>query len=442
VWSDFHTLFLSLYTQANALEISFYNHLTIQHIKEGAMQSANRQHSHTHVRRYSLFAIFLLVLLTLLPTSIASAHVKWFSDFSFLDQPVTLTQALTTTFFYLAALSLVVVVGFVLVDRQLGNLRIYQQITSWLEARRDYSTVVLRVGIGITLLLSWQADSLLAPYLPVDRILGWVQFVLALLLILPITTPIAGAGIIVLWVIGIFDFGPFYMLDYLAFVGIGIWLLVSQFKNPRVRGLGIPALYSTVGFSLAWLAIEKIIYPSWGVDVLETTPQLSLGLPFIFFLTAAAFVEFTLGYLLIIGLLSRPLGLIITLVFFTTTLFFGKVEVIGHTHLHAALIVFLLNGPGRFYPAPIDIHRRLNWRAAFAAVNFLLILAVFLLAYSFGAQRTYAHAVEEVSSPEVVEECRLLVATGDEVELESIVVVVDDREVPCTTILDYENQTP
>jgi hypothetical protein len=127
-------------------------------------------------------------------------------------------------------------------------------------------------------------------------------------------------------------------------------------------------------------------------------------------------------------------------VFFTTTLFFGKVEVIGHTHLHAALIVFLLNGPGRFYPAPIDIHRRLNWRAAFAGVNFLLILAVFLFAYSFGAQRTYAHAVEEVSSPEVVEECRLLVATGDEVDLETIVVSVDDREIPCTTILDYENQ--
>jgi hypothetical protein len=406
---------------------------------EHAMQKPNRPLSQAHLRRYFLLGIFLL---TLLPTSIASAHVKWFSDFSFLDRPVPLTEALTTPFFYLAALSLVVTVAFVLFDRQLGQLRLYQQITSWLEARQGYSTLVLRVGMGITLLLSWQADSLLAPYLPVNPTLGWLQFVLALLLVFPVTTPVAGAGIIILWAMGIFEFGLFYMLDYLAFVGIGFWLLVSQFENPRLRGLGIPALYSTVGFSLAWLAIEKIIYPGWGVDVLEATPQLSLGLPFIFFLTAAAFVEFTLGYLLIIGLLGRPLGLIITLVFFTTTLFFGKVEVIGHTHLHAALIVFLLNGPGRFYPAPIDIHRRLNWRAAFAAVNFLLILAVFLAAYSFGAQRTYAHAVEEVSSPEVIEECRLLVATSDEVELESVVVIVDDREVPCTTILDYENQTP
>jgi uncharacterized membrane protein YphA (DoxX/SURF4 family) len=248
-------------------------------------------------------------------------------------------------------------------------------------------------------------------------------------------TPIAGAGIIVLWFVGIFNFGLFYMLDYLAFIGIGVWLLLSQFKDPAIRNLGIPALYFTVGFSLAWLGIEKLVYPAWGIEILQENPQLALGFPFEIFLTGAAFVEFVLGYLLIIGLLGRPLGLIITLVFFTTTLVFGKVEVIGHTHLHAALIVFLLNGPGNFYPAPIDIHRRLPLRIAFGVVNFVLLLAVFIGIYSVGAQLTYQQAVADTVTEAQIVECRA--ATDDADDTAEVVIMVDDEALSCEGVLEY-----
>jgi hypothetical protein len=70
---------------------------------------------------------------------------------------------------------------------------------------------------------------------------------------------------------------------------------------------------------------------------------------------------------------------VITLVFFTTTLIFGKVEVIGHTPIHAALVVFLLEGPGRVYKPPIALHRGLGLRTAFAAVNFALLLGILLV---------------------------------------------------------------
>ena len=71
--------------------------------------------------------------------------------------------------------------------------------------------------------------------------------------------------------------------------------------------------------------------------------------------------------------------------FFTTPLVFGKVEVIGHTTLHAALIVFLLHGLGTVYRAPVTFHRRLPLRVAFAAVNFALAVAILLPAYQAGA---------------------------------------------------------
>src|SRR3712207_6487203 len=119
-----------------------------------------------------------------------------------------------------------------------------------------------------------------------------------------------------------------------------------------------------------------------------------MGLDLRFFLLAAAFIEFSLGYLLIINLLQRPMALVITLTFFATTLVFGKTEVIGHTLIHASLIVFLLEGPGRVFRPPIALHGRLGLRTAFAAVNFVLLLALLLPLYSLGAAAMHGAAVQ------------------------------------------------
>lgn len=112
-----------------------------------------------------------------------------------------------------------------------------------------------------------------------------------------------------------------------------------------------------------------------------------MGLPADFFLLACAFVELCLGYLLIIGLLQRPLALTITLVFLTTSSFFGKTEVIGHTILHGALLVVAVLGPGRYYPPPIEFHQRLSLRAAFVALNFLVVVGRLGLIYHWMATR-------------------------------------------------------
>ena len=340
------------------------------------------------------FRAVLVLLLVLLATPlVAHAHVKWFSDFSFADPPLPLGDALTPTFLALAALTFVVLGALVLVDHRLKDVSWYQRITRWFEDRRESALLIMRIGMGVTLLLSWQADTLLAPYLNItESWVGWLQFAIAGLLLFRATTPFAGLGVLLLYAIGVVAFGAFYMLDYFLFVGVGVYLLVSSTPNERVRGLRIPALYFAVGFSLFWVGLEKIIYPQWGLYILQQNPQLTLGLDTRFFLTAAAFVELALGYLLIIGLLERPIALAVTLVFFTTTLVFGKTEVIGHTIIHAALLVFLLEGPGRVYPAPINIHQRLWLRVAFASVNFILVLALLIIPYSYVAQLQYEQA--------------------------------------------------
>ncbi|HEX8210587.1 MAG TPA: hypothetical protein VF584_10460 [Longimicrobium sp.] len=337
----------------------------------------------------------LLVAATAHP---AWAHVKWFSRFSFGDRPRNAGEVLTPTFFALALLSMATIAAMVLLDRRLADVPAYRRVNDWLSSRSDRAVLVMRIGAGAALLLSWQADAMLAPELRVaEGWLGWFQFALAFLLLFDRTVPVAGAGLIALYGIGVFRFGPFHMLDYVVYAGIGYYLAVSGAGEQKIRGSGLPALYASVGFSLCWVALEKMVYPQWGLYVLEQNPRLSLGLPLSFFLLAAAFVEFSLGYLLIINLLQRPLALVITLVFFTTTLVFGKVEVIGHTPIHAALVVFLLEGPGRVYKPPIALHRGLALRTAFAAVNFALLLALLFVPYTYGAARLHrehaAHAL-------------------------------------------------
>lgn len=320
------------------------------------------------------------------------AHVKWFSDFSYRDPPLPPAGAITTTVVALGLLSMATIGALVFLDARLARVAAYQRVNAWLAARRERSTLVLRVGAGATLLLAWQAGTMLVPELRVGASVGWLQFVLALLLLFRATTPLAGAGILGLFALGVAHAGVLHMLDYALFAGVGYYLAVANAGDRRVRGSGLPALYLAVGFSLCWVALEKIVYPQWGLYILQQNPQLALGLPLNFFLRAAAFVEFSLGYLLIINLLQRPMALLITLVFFTTTLVFGKTEVIGHTIIHAALVVFLLEGQGTTFRPPIAFHRRLPLRTAFASVNFALLFAALFLLYEAAAFRRYREA--------------------------------------------------
>ncbi len=331
----------------------------------------------------------------LLTPATARAHVKWFSEFSFTDRPLSVEDVATPTFVALALLSAVAMGVLVVLDARLAGAPWYKRVVAALDRYRDSSSLILRIVTGAVMLLNWQADAMLVPELPIpDAWIGWAQFAIALALLSKRTVPLAGLGLLGLYLFGIARFGPFHMLDYLYYAGFGLYFLVAGAPAGRLKALGLPALYATVGFSLFWVALEKLVFPQWGLYVLSQNPTLALGFPLEFFLVAAAFVELSLGYLLIIGLLERPFALLITLVFFATTVVFGKTEVIGHTMLHGALLIFLIEGSAGRYPPPVRFHRRPKLRVAFASVNFLVLLALLLVPYAAGAQRMHERARE------------------------------------------------
>ncbi|MEX0661620.1 MAG: hypothetical protein WEA58_09335 [Balneolaceae bacterium] len=377
------------------------------------------------LKNRSLYQKITLATLTLFlgTTSVAFAHVKWFSDFSFDDRPLPLLEAVGPLFIGFTILTMVVLVVMVFLDEKLNNWTLYNQIDEWLSERKENSLLIMRIVVGATLLLSWQGDAILVPELSITSgWIGWAQFVLAFMLLFDRMVKYAGAGLILLYLYTVINFGFFHMLDYLLFGGAGYYLMVSDSSNVKLRESRLPALYATVGFSLCWLAIEKIIYPQWALYILEQNPQLTLGFDVEFFLIGAAFVEFALGYLLIICLLQRPLALVITLVFFTTTLVFGKVEVIGHTLAHGALIVFLLNGPGNVYKAPVRFHKKIGLRAAFTSINFLVLLTFLITAYSYSAFHQYEERHNEYIEQAVID-------VSDEENIPSIKLQITEDEL-------------
>lgn len=335
----------------------------------------------------------LLLILTVIP-QFSLAHVKWFTDYSINQPPASFSELNHFSFWFLFGLSIITLALFVYFDRKLESWSAYNTLNNHLMNFSDRAVIVLRVFTGAALLLAWQDDSMIAPELTIEHpFIGWLQFFMALGFLWSLTTPVSGTAMIGLWFYAMAQYGFFHMLDYLIYPAIGLFLILSFVKNPRVFNLRVPTLYIGLGFSLCWAALEKIFYPQWGLDVISQNPALTMGLDPEFFLLACAFVELCLGYLLIIGLLQRPLALVITLVFFTTTVFFGKVEVIGHTILHGALIVFIILGQGNYYKPPVEIHKNLKLRSAFAAVNFVFVFILLALPYWYFSHRIFERGV-------------------------------------------------
>ena len=339
-----------------------------------------------------LVTIFILIIGLQAP---AFAHVKWFSAFSFAHPPLSLQEILSPLFLVLLCACIGVIGALVFVDDRLTRLDWYATFSQHLKKYASKSDLIIRVATGAVLLLSWQSGAMLVPELLVyNPWLEFIQLALAIAILSNRYVKYAGFGLIALYVFAFFRYGSIHMLDYVYLLGAGYYLTVSNSPSKKMRASALPALYASVGFSLSWVALEKIVYPSWGIQILESNPFLTLGFEPSLFLLLAAFIEFGLGFLLIVCILQRPIALAITFLFMSTTLVFGKIEFIGHAIVHAALIVFLLQGPGTTFRTPITFFKRINQRVIFSVLSFSIIFISMLLIYSNAASSQYQIALE------------------------------------------------
>jgi hypothetical protein len=223
--------------------------------------------------------------------------------------------------------------------------------------------------------------------------LGWLQLVTAAMLLSRRTLPMAALGLATVYVVGIAHYGIHHMVDYAFFLGIALYLALScpYFdRRPLLWHWRVSILTATVAFSLMWTGIEKLLYPQWVGVVLEHYPVVTMGFPASFVTVAAAFVEISVAFYLLVGrALLRVDAAIVIVVLLAAVPEFGALDTVGHLPLVAALLVVVLHGPTPLQRVAYPRSAGLAATAARTGGLYVMTIAVIMAAY-YVVQRTTA----------------------------------------------------
>jgi hypothetical protein len=321
--------------------------------------------------------IFLIVLFTLLPVS-ASAHVKWFTE---IEAERAAIETIISPFFVITALICATLLAMLpqLIPRfQLDHDP--EKVVKWVSVIQPYTFFIIQYGLAVTLVMQVLTHGLFAPELIApEGILGWLVYVTIVLLLIPhrFTARAAGVLLLVQFAFTTYAHSFLHMMDYAFYLGMIFMLL---FHKTRLMPFNLGILYLTTGVSLCWVAVEKWVYPGMSVSAIVNNDVPTFGIMPDTFAVMAGFIEFMVGYLLIVGILNRILSLVLTMIFISTTMLFGWLEIVGHFPIHLILFIFIIEGKS-FYKPPIEHHSTRVGRMAFIFSNFLFAVAFLLLIY-------------------------------------------------------------
>ncbi|HZG75524.1 MAG TPA: DoxX family membrane protein [Paenibacillus sp.] len=322
-------------------------------------------------------AALAAALLALLPLP-ALAHVKWFDG---TEPPVkeTLDNVLSPLFMSLALVAAIVLGLLPQLDLKLNGMGGVRRFESWFDRKREWTYPILRFGTAAALVIQLATGAVFAPDIHVTWLQLYLGAAVVLLLLLPFaaTAWLAAVGLLALFVLSVVEYGVFHMLDYGFYVAVAVALAV---RHSRYKEFGMPFLYLGTGLSLCWVAVEKWVFPGMSIGIVREYDVPTFGFPADAFVNMSAFIEFVVGYLLVVGLLNRFLAMVLTGIFILTTTVFGWVEIIGHLMPHIILILFIIEGVS-FYHPPIKMHKTVLDQIVFVSLNFLFTLGTMILLY-------------------------------------------------------------
>ncbi|MCR2822106.1 hypothetical protein [Lederbergia panacisoli] len=321
---------------------------------------------------------FIIVLGLIVSPFFVQAHVKWFTEVA--PQKETIENILSPLFISLSIIAAIVLAILTLIIPKTTEWAPIKKADHWLSSFRKYSRDILKYGTAVSLIIQVFSGTLFAPEFHIGStfviVLVWITIGL---LLVPhhLFTKIGSVLLLGLFIHVTLDNGIFHMLDYGFYVAIIGVLLVG---NTKFEKIGFPFLYLGTGLSLCWVAIEKWVYPTMSLDIVINHHVPTFGFAPTTFIVMAAFIEFIVGYLLVVGILNRVLGVVVTVIFILTTLVFGMTEIIGHFMIHIVLIIFIVEGVS-FYNPPIKMHKTRIDQFIFVFLNFIFVLSTFVLIY-------------------------------------------------------------
>ncbi|HJS83928.1 MAG TPA: hypothetical protein VJ779_00520 [Acetobacteraceae bacterium] len=319
------------------------------------------------------------VLLSLTALRPANAHVKWFCAFDVAGQPRGLENVLCPDFERLTGLALaVLLVGCVLERTPAGTalLRALDRVTGGLRASTE---VLLRATCGAFFVALWAIGGiLLTPELKTaSSFVPWFQLAIAAGLIWRRTLPLSAIGIVVLFGLAVRDYGVFHLMDYPIFLGVAAYLALTGLGRTLFGARPLDIARWAAGITLMWASIEKWAYPEWTFPLFITHPTMSMGFDVQFFMRAAGVVEFTLAFALMwTPLVRRSAAIILTGMFVSAVVEFGKLDAIGHSGIIAVLLAIAADNVGA-----VKARRECGPRLLAPAIGYGVALAAFLALY-------------------------------------------------------------
>ena len=318
----------------------------------------------------------------------ASAHVKWFCTIADGSRPPAALASVITPMFLacFGAFVLMIFAGF-LVDSWIA--RRWPALTSAGTRFAAGEEKLIRLATGAFFLCLWEGgatvfwetgNAVLTPELASSAgWIRWLQFTVAVFVIWRPTCILAAAAIALLYAFGIVGFGYFHMTDYMFFPGLAAYLALTSVGSPGALRMRVPVLCASLGFSLAWTAVEKFVYPQWTAQVLIEHPNLTLGFSLPVVIVIAGFVEFSLSFFLVTGRGLLRLGAAaFALVFISAIPEFGHLDASGHLPIVGILGVICLHGA-----SPLQDALRLSRRTASLDAGTICLLYLASLASMF-----------------------------------------------------------
>ncbi|WP_332694763.1 hypothetical protein [Halalkalibacter lacteus] len=324
-----------------------------------------------------IFSLFIIVGILLTPF-FADAHVKWFTKIE--PQKESIENIMNPMFMFITIVTAIILAILPQVLPNMMNWEPLKKIDMKLESYRKFTTTILKYGTAIALIMQVLTGSLFAPelthYSTLLTVLSWITIAF-LLIPHQFATKLGAISMFILFSIMLVDYGLFHMLDYAFYLAIIFVLFMTKTKYEK---WSFPFLYLATGLSLCWVAVEKWVYPDMSVDIVVNHQVPTFFFSPEVFVSLSAFIEFVVGYLLVVGILNRLLSFVLTGIFVMTTMLFGMVEVVGHFMIHIILVIFIIEGVS-FYKPPVKIHKTVLDQMIFVFLNFLFVLATILLIY-------------------------------------------------------------
>lgn len=192
----------------------------------------------------------------------AQAHVKWFAPYIVGAPPQSLSSVLKDTWFWIGIA--LVVVFFVLTRlieiSPLGN-RVHDALDRSTDVLWKRLDDYVRVTVGAFFVAIFSVGGVyLTPDLrtPAEWV-SWLQLAIAACIFFRKTMPLAGIGILALWLLAIRDYDLFHLFDYLALgAGVAAYLILEPSKNENLRSHRFEALRWGLAIALMWSSLEKI----------------------------------------------------------------------------------------------------------------------------------------------------------------------------------------